>query len=126
MTEKEKDSKDENSQDRLPVLMNDIKFQCSQCGACCRRAGKSGMRPDRGDGACIHLTKENLCAIYDTRPELCNMEAMYLKRKEQFPDLDKKEYFSANNIFCNTFMDTDKMPESYRIDISKYDIRQED
>lgn len=121
MTESHNSEKTEKKNDRLTVFGNDIKFQCSQCGACCRRAGKSGMMPDRGDGACIHLTKDNKCEIYEDRPELCNMERMFLKRKQEFPEITKIDYFKANNQVCNAFMVADKMDESYKIDLSKYD-----
>lgn len=29
---------------------------------------------DRGDGACRHLTKENLCGIYESRPAFCRVD----------------------------------------------------
>lgn len=28
-------------------------------------------------GECIHLTENNLCDIYDSRPIICNVEKMY-------------------------------------------------
>ena len=45
-----------------------MEFLCSQCGACCRRAGiwegaKYGL-PIKKDGSCGHL-KNNLCSIYE-------------------------------------------------------------
>jgi Fe-S-cluster containining protein len=102
-----------------------LKFQCSQCGVCCKRAGKSGFMPDRGDGACIYLTKENTCSIYDTRPELCNMEKMWAKRNKEL-DLElrgitKKDYFIENSEACNYMMNQDKVDKSFFIDLKKYD-----
>lgn len=115
----------------LPVSQHDSvpektkKFQCSKCGACCRRAGKSGFMPDRGDGACIHLTKDNLCSIYETRPELCNMELMWEKRNRELDlevrGLTKIGYFKVNSEVCNSMMKEDDMDEEFRIDLSKYD-----
>lgn len=32
---------------------------------------------ENGRGECIHLTKNNLCDIYDSRPDICNIEKMY-------------------------------------------------
>lgn len=29
---------------------------------------------DRGDGACVHLTDDNLCSIYDQRPSVCRVD----------------------------------------------------
>ena len=115
----------------LPVIQQNSmpektkKFQCSKCGACCRRAGKSGFMPDRGDGACIHLTKDNLCSIYETRPELCNMELMWEKRNKELDlesrGLTKIGYFKVNSEVCNSMMKEDDMDEKFRIDLSKYD-----
>jgi Fe-S-cluster containining protein len=48
-----------------------IKWACVKCGCCCFFAGKH-LNMDRGYGACIHLTKDNLCDIYETRPDICN------------------------------------------------------
>lgn len=54
-------------------------FACTQCGACCRVAGAV---PDLAhlatkDGrVCMHLTDENLCAIYETRPRICRVRDM--------------------------------------------------
>ncbi len=52
-------------------------FECSKCGACCRFVGAVAEMQayDRGDGACRHLTPGNLCAIYETRPEICRVDA---------------------------------------------------
>lgn len=102
-----------------------IKFQCSKCGACCRRAGKSGFMPDRGDGACVYLTKDNLCSIYDTRPELCNMEKMFEKRSKELDfdarGISKKDYFKINSEVCNSMMTQDGMAKEYLIDLDLYD-----
>ncbi|MBQ7568024.1 YkgJ family cysteine cluster protein [bacterium] len=32
---------------------------------------------DDGSGICIHLTADNLCDIYSTRPDICNVDKMY-------------------------------------------------
>ncbi len=46
-------------------------FECWKCGACCKLAGFKAPELDRGDGACIHLTDDNLCSIYENRPDIC-------------------------------------------------------
>lgn len=106
-----------------------LKFQCSKCGACCKRIGKTGLMPDRGDGACIHLGDDNLCKIYDTRPELCNMEKMWTKRNYEL-DLEsrgvsKKDYFRFNSNVCNNYMDQDGISKEFKIDLSIYDGMEE-
>lgn len=32
--------------------------------------------PKRADGACLHLTADNRCAIYETRPAICRVDAL--------------------------------------------------
>jgi uncharacterized protein len=57
-------------------------FNCWNCGACCKLCNKvEELRHlDRGDGTCIHLTEENKCSIYETRPEICNTKIQYAKK----------------------------------------------
>jgi Fe-S-cluster containining protein len=57
-------------------FMEEGRWKCIQCGACCRIAGLLIPEWDRGDGACQHLTDENLCAIYELRPAICRTESM--------------------------------------------------
>jgi len=82
--------------------------------------------PDRGDGACVHLQEDNTCEIYETRPEICRVDAMFNKRRAETPELmefiDKKSYFILNSTACNLMMDEDGIPEEFRIDLTKYDI----
>lgn len=85
--------------------------------------------PDRGDGACKYLTDDNLCSIYDTRPELCNMEKMWVKRNAELDleirGISKKEYFKFNNGVCNEMMEVDEIDEKFFIDLKAYDEMQE-
>jgi Fe-S-cluster containining protein len=55
----------------LGDFIEDGKWVCTKCGACCRIVGVAVPELDRGDGACRHLTEENLCGIYEKRPLLC-------------------------------------------------------
>jgi len=50
------------------------KWKCWKCGACCKVAGKVDPEFDRGDGVCKQLDDENLCAIYQYRPEICRVK----------------------------------------------------
>ena len=72
-------------------------FQCDRCGLCCRLIGgiPQLVAFDRGDGVCCHLTEDNLCDIYDSRPEICSVEGMYVHfathmSKEEYLDLMTK------------------------------------
>lgn len=86
--------------------------------------------PDRGDGACVYLTQENLCSIYETRPELCNMEKAWEIRNKSL-DLDargitKKDYFKLNNEVCNQMMDDQHIDKRFRINLKVYDEMKEE
>ena len=55
-------------------------FHCDCCGLCCRHITGIKMLEafDDGTGTCIYLDRENdLCTIYDSRPVVCNVDAMY-------------------------------------------------
>lgn len=50
-------------------------FSCNGCGACCRAVKFIDPNwPTRLDGACINLTVDNRCAIYETRPLICRVD----------------------------------------------------
>ena len=59
--------------------MSAPRFNCDRCGLCCRSIGGIPQLKqfDRGDGVCCHLTDANLCDMYESRPEVCNVEKMY-------------------------------------------------
>ncbi len=47
-------------------------IECTKCGACCIAPDISSLNKPAGV-RCQHLTDENLCAIYDKRPEVCRV-----------------------------------------------------
>ena len=49
----------------MKVLPN-IPTSCKGCGQCCDIPNVL-----TGEDKCEHLTKDKLCAIYDTRPDIC-------------------------------------------------------
>lgn len=53
-------------------------FHCDKCGLCCRLLMYVPQLAafDRGDGVCRFL-QGNLCSIYESRPDICNVEKMY-------------------------------------------------
>ena len=93
-----------------------IKFQCSKCGACCRRAGKLGLMPKREDGACIHLADDNTCKIYETRPEFCRVDKM-AESNGKWLGMTQEQYYRMNNQLCNQWIKEDGMDASYLIQI---------
>lgn len=54
-------------------------FDCDKCGLCCRNIHKIPQLKeyDLGNGVCRYLTSNNLCSIYENRPDICNSEKMY-------------------------------------------------
>ena len=82
------------------------------------------MMPSRRDGACLYLTKDNLCEIYDTRPELCNVKTMY-KRKLEDGDISRNtkevDYYKDSTKACHILIDACNLDEKYKIDIKEYD-----
>ena len=88
------------------------KFNCDCCGLCCRHINRSSLLKDfnRGDGVCKFLADNNLCKIYDNRPDFCNVEIGYEKyfsklyTEEEFLQLNyeackklKAEHFTKDN-----------------------------
>lgn len=73
-------------------------FYCTKCGLCCRNVDLiSELKEyDSGNGVCKFLTEENLCSIYDSRPDVCNVEKMYevkykfLYTREEYDRLNMK------------------------------------
>ena len=59
-------------------------FNCKKCGACCRYHN------------CKHLTKDNLCSIYERRPDRCNV-----KKMAERSGIEEKEYYKLTTFACN-------------------------
>lgn len=92
-----------------------MKFGCTKCGACCRIAGLTGKVPNRGDGGCVYLGEDNECLIYENRPEVCRVDSMYEKYKEEGLDMSREEYYDLAGKSCNNLMDNLGIDESFRI-----------
>jgi Fe-S-cluster containining protein len=96
--------------------MTTSQFPCSSCGSCCRHAYMAkellysvGIKL-KEDGSCEHLNKDNLCSIYNNRPEFCKVG--YSKPN----DMSFKDFYLLNAKVCNILMDTDNIPVELRID----------
>lgn len=82
------------------------KFICSQCGACCRNiAGIKELRNfDIGNGTCRYL-RENKCTIYNKRPDICKIEAMYDKIYRY--RMSASDYYKMNYNACSLLRNVD-------------------
>jgi len=96
-----------------------MKFLCSQCGACCRNAGKmDGAKhglPIKEDGSCANLIN-NMCSIYDDRPDICRVDKLHNKSIFQ----TKKQYFKQVTKICHDLIDGEGLDAKYKIDIKEY------
>lgn len=75
-------------------------FVCTKCGICCRNIDKIPELKefDIGDGVCVHLTKEQLCGIYLSRPDICNVDKMFEMKYKNF--MTREEYERLNAEGC--------------------------
>lgn len=75
-------------------------FECSKCGICCRNIDKIPELSEfhNGDGVCIYLNRNNLCSIYENRPDICNVEKMYQLKYKDIMSWD--EYEKMNMEGC--------------------------
>lgn len=76
------------------------KFLCIRCGMCCKNLDKNNLYSDldRGDGICKYFNEtNNLCNIYETRPDKCNVEEGYKYFKEL---MSLEEYLQYNVRAC--------------------------
>jgi uncharacterized protein len=65
-------------------------MECTRCGACCVAPDIAAL--DKPLGArCPHLGAENLCTIYDRRPDVCrSYEPDELCSRIEAPSLDER------------------------------------
>lgn len=80
-----------------------MKFPCTACGCCCRAVvAIEGVFPSEWvgrDGACVHLGDDNMCRIYESRPECCRVGFMF---KES--GLSESRYVEETARVCNALM----------------------
>tara|TARA_R100001510_G_C7504082_1_gene106534 strand:+ start:164 stop:457 length:294 start_codon:yes stop_codon:yes gene_type:complete len=96
-----------------------MEFLCSQCGACCRAAGKmNGAKyglPIKKDGSCANLVG-NICSIYSKRPDICRVDSMTHSNLYK----NKKDYYIKATKNCHILIDAEGLDAKYKIDIKKY------
>lgn len=79
-------------------------FVCGKCGKCCRHIDTvPELRElDSGNGVCVHLVN-NLCEIYEGRPDVCNVERMYELVFSQL--LSREQYYALSAQACRNLQD---------------------
>jgi len=124
-----------------------MNFHCTKCAGCCTKenfaAIPSERIPDpirfRENGNCVHLTTEKLCAVYDSRPYLCNIGEMFERpdllkgygkpgnvlfsyitaiKRDKGEDA-KKEWFKFTSGQCNELIQIKSLGDEFLIDLNK-------
>jgi Fe-S-cluster containining protein len=74
-------------------------------------------------GACIHLTSDMKCSIYDTRPDICRIDKMYEINSGSIGgvDMSRKEYYKLNTLACHRMIDEEGMDKKWKIKLTDYD-----
>ena len=75
-----------------------------------------GLVPRGPSGACVYLTDEGDCGVYDERPLECNVKRMAKTMK-----VTEKEYYKEVSKTCNKLMDDYGVDKSYKLDLKIYD-----
>lgn len=75
-------------------------FPCSRCGICCRHIDRVPQLAefDTGNGRCRYLQDNNLCAIYEDRPDICRVDRMYDICFHEY--MSREEYIRRNLEAC--------------------------
>ena len=104
-----------------------ISYPCTGCGACCRRVDQVAQAiPAASDpasplffpyrwneaGRCENLTEDNKCAVYASRPLLCDTDRLIA-----YFGLDKEEAYAISIRTCNAMMDEEDLPQEFRIQV---------
>ncbi|WP_083919141.1 YkgJ family cysteine cluster protein [Hydrogenovibrio halophilus] len=94
-----------------------MNFPCTYCGQCCKHIShiKELSSFDIGNGVCKHLTEENLCAIYEERPEVCQTDVMY--KKYYAKQMSESEFLQLNAKACNSMQHQVNLPENFRVNL---------
>lgn len=98
-------------------------FPCSGCGLCCKNIhGIEELKAyDLGNGVCMYLNMQsNACEIYDTRPDICQVDKMFvMKYSEHF---SKKEFYALNANICNQLQEFYNFDKAYRINLGEEEM----
>lgn len=88
----------------------DKKFNCIQCGLCCKNIDyiKELKEFDLGNGTCKYLDlRTNKCKIYNKRPDICNIEKSY--DSHYYKIYTEEEYLKLNYKGCQLLWKTKRI-----------------
>lgn len=115
------------------------KFPCSGCGLCCMKAGLAVMNARKlliggekdpyvkevaefpflftPEGRCSKLADDNkTCTVYESRPDICNVEKMFDKYYEG--KIDKQSYYLSSAMACNKIIKNEGASEEFFLDVN--------
>lgn len=84
-------------------------FPCDLCGLCCQNIGhiQELKNFDLGNGVCMHLDlKSKECKIYNDRPLICQVDAMYQLFYSTI--MTKDRFYKLNQKVCNSLKKQNK------------------
>lgn len=103
-----------------------MEFNCSSCGACCKRIGavrdkfkELNFPYDVNEkGWCKMLGEDNRCKVYENRPDICRIAKTF----DNFfsKTMTKAEYYTMNTKLCNEWMREDGIDKKFLLDENKY------
>lgn len=95
-------------------------FNCTKCGLCCsnikqaiefsKQKVKTGKHTQfekelsefpysyNESGRCENLTENNMCKIYEKRPDICNLQKVHEKYYASI--MNKEDFLKANENSC--------------------------
>ena len=81
-----------------------MSMECTKCGACCVAPDIAALKKPLGV-RCPHLTLDNLCAIYQDRPQICrDYAADWLCERIAAPTLEERvrKYLTVFDLSCDS------------------------
>lgn len=107
-------------------------YPCTSCGLCCKIVGLVLEQRDEikdplvakvvkefpyktVDGVCEMLQPDNTCAVYETRPDLCNVNTMATLK-----GVELNEYYKLNAQICNSWIQLNKLDHSFLINLEQF------
>lgn len=111
-------------------------FNCTACSLCCKKVkqtidaakqsidiGNIGYHlyeiasfpfSSKEDGSCEMLGEDGRCSIYESRPDICNIETTRIK---YFANISKEEYYSLTAASCNQLITEAGIEKKFLINV---------
>lgn len=84
-------------------------FVCNKCGECCRHLDKVPQLSHLQVGGVCKYLKDNVCMIYDRRPDLCRRDAVFDMCKACISEEEFVQYLTQ---LCQFYQDLKKQRDN--------------